>query len=324
MNDRTAADKRGADWIAPDCHGQNFYRLDPAFRSILRHYMAPDLHAHVEPQLDRLGGIAGGRLDTLSQLADRHPPVLHARDRFGRDRDWIEYHPAYREMESIAFEDFGLHAMSHRGGVLGWPEPFGPLAKYAFQYLFVQGEFGLMCPISLCDTSIHMVTRYADPDTKARYLPRMTALSRAALWTGTQFMTEQAGGSDVANLEVEARFDGDWRIYGDKWFCSHTDADLILTLARTEGRAAGSRGTISGNPSAPGVGVKGLGSSRRLILVEKCQQPNVDLTPKVITLTFETMLVLMTTFIPRSVEDAFCSLSAVDTSDLERAFKRSL
>ena len=45
----------GAAWVAPDCHGMNFYQADPAFRWLARHYMAADLHAHLEPHLDRLG-----------------------------------------------------------------------------------------------------------------------------------------------------------------------------------------------------------------------------------------------------------------------------
>ena len=106
------------------------------------------------------GNWPGGRLDELARIADRHPPVLHARDRFGRDQDWIEYHPAYREMEQIAFGDFQFHAMWHRGGVLGMDRPLPPVAKYAFQYLFVQGEFGLMCPISVTDTSIHLIRSF--------------------------------------------------------------------------------------------------------------------------------------------------------------------
>ncbi len=237
------AQNRGIDWVAPDCHGENFYEIDPAFRTLLKHYMAPALHAHLEPHLTRLGGIAGGRLDALARIADVHQPVLHARDAFGRDADWIEYHPSYREMERIAFDDFGLHAMSHRGGVLNWPEPMGALAKYAIKYLFVQGEFGLMCPVSLCDTAAFMVNRYAAPEIRDRYLPRMTALDGDEMWTGTQFMTEQAGGSDVARLEVEGHLeDGEWRIHGDKWFCSHADSDIILLLARTGSMAEGSRG----------------------------------------------------------------------------------
>ena len=38
------------------------------------------------------GALAGGRLDEAGQAADKHPPVLNARDRFGRDEDWIDYH----------------------------------------------------------------------------------------------------------------------------------------------------------------------------------------------------------------------------------------
>ncbi len=235
---------KGAEWIAPDAHGENFYQIDPAFQAILKHHMTPDLHAHLEPHLDRLGEISGGRLDDLARQAEIHDPVLHHRDRFGRDHDWVEYHPAYREMEKIAYDDFGLHAISHRGDVLGWPEKMGALAKYAISYLYVQGEFGLMCPISLCDTSAFMVGRYASPEIRDRYLPRMIASTREDMWTGTQFMTEQAGGSDVSQLEVEARKDGDnWRIHGDKWFCSHIDSDVIVILARTQsGEGKGSRG----------------------------------------------------------------------------------
>src|SRR5262249_6113026 len=97
------ARKTGSDHVAPDCRGVNFYRLDEAFRSLLDLYMEPALRAHLEPHYDRLGELAGGHLDELADLADKHPPVLHPCDRFGRDEEWIEYHPAYREMERIAF-----------------------------------------------------------------------------------------------------------------------------------------------------------------------------------------------------------------------------
>src|SRR5205807_1402306 len=115
--------RTGSDFIAPDCRGMNFYRDDRAFRDLIGLYMDPALRAHLEPHYEWLGEMAGGRLDELATTADKHPPVLHPRDRFGRDEDWIEYHPAYREIESIAFGKLGLHAMSHREGVLGWREP---------------------------------------------------------------------------------------------------------------------------------------------------------------------------------------------------------
>jgi acyl-CoA dehydrogenase len=232
-----------ADLLAPDCRGLNFFQIDAGLRQLLALYLDAPTLRHFEPHFDRLGALAGGRLDELAAIADKHAPVLHARDRQGRDEDWIEYHPAYREMEEIAFGDFQFHAMSHRGGVLGFDAPLPPVAKYVFQYLFVQSEFGLMCPISVTDTSIHLVAKYGSDDLKALLLPRMLSADPARQWKGTQFMTEKAGGSDVGAIETVARRErGVWRLYGEKWFCSHTDADVALLLARPEGAPAGTRG----------------------------------------------------------------------------------
>src|SRR5712675_65508 len=234
---------RGADHIAPDCAGQNFYAIDRGLRDLVRLYLEPDDLRRLEPHFDRLGTLACGRLDELARVADKHPPVLNARDRFGRDEDWIDYHRSYREMEQIAFGDFQFHAMSHRAGTLGMDRPLPAVAKYAMQYLFVQAEFGLMCPISLTDTSIHLIHKFASAELKDYLLPKMLSGEVATLWKGTQFMTERAGGSDVGAIETVARLtDGKWRLYGDKWFCSHADADVALLLARPEGAPAGTQG----------------------------------------------------------------------------------
>ena len=234
---------RGAAHIAPDCAGQNFYAGDRGLRDLLKLYLEPDDFRRLEPHFDRLGALAGSRLDELARAADRHPPVLNARDRFGRDEDWIDYHSSYREMEKIAFGDFQFHAMSHRAGTLGMDRPLPAVAKYALQYLFVQAEFGLMCPISVTDTSIHLIRKFASAELRDYLLPKMLSGDVATLWKGTQFMTERSGGSDVGAIETTARCeDGVWRLYGDKWFCSHADADVALLLARPEGAASGTRG----------------------------------------------------------------------------------
>ena len=235
--------RRGPDHIAPDCAGQNFYAIDRSLRDLLKLYLQPDDFRRLEPHFHRLGALAGGRLDELARVADKHPPVLNARDRFGRDEDWIDYHSSYRDMESIAFGDFQFHAMSHRAGTLGMDRPLPAVAKDALQYLFVQAEFGLMCPISVTDTSIHLIRKFASPELQEYLLPKMLSGDVATMWKGTQFMTERAGGSDVGAIETVARnVDGEWRLFGDKWFCSHADADVALLLARPEGAAAGTGG----------------------------------------------------------------------------------
>jgi acyl-CoA dehydrogenase len=229
--------------IAPDCAGQDFYATDAGLKQLLSLYLPAATRDQLEPHFKRLGVLAGGRLDELARTADQNGPVLHPRDKFGRDADWIEYHPSYREMEAIAFADFQFHAMSHRAGTLGLDAPLPPVAKYACQYLFVQGEFGIMCPISVTDTSIYLLRKYASPELKADLLPKMLSADPAVQWKGTQFMTEKAGGSDIGRVETIARNEGGtWRLYGEKWFCSHADADVALMLARPEGAPEGTRG----------------------------------------------------------------------------------
>ena len=232
------------DWIAPDCRGLNFFEIDKELQGLLELRMEDRVRAHMTPHYRRLGEISGDRLDALSRMADRHDPQLHTRDGFGRDEDWIEFHPAYREMEALGYGEFGIHCMSRTPGVLGWPGKVQPLVKYVFQYLFTQSEFALMCPISATDTSAMLIERYGDEETKGRFLPRMWSQDMTNIFKGAQFMTEKTGGSDVGNIELEARQENNrqWRLYGEKWFCSCADGDVALLLARPEGAPDGSRG----------------------------------------------------------------------------------
>ena len=238
-----AAAPAGSDLIAPDCRGLNFWNVDRALRDLLTLYLDEKALRHFTPHFERLGELTGGRLDELALQADKRTPILHHRDRFGRDADWIEYHPAYREMERIGFGEFGLHAMSRRPGVLGWPDVAPPLAKYAMQYLFAQSEFALLCPLSVTDTSTMLIQKYGDERVKQHYLPGMLSQDMNTLLKGAQFMTEKAGGSDISGIALTADRVGDhWELWGDKWFCSCADHDVVLLLARCRGAPAGNAG----------------------------------------------------------------------------------
>lgn len=239
---REAAARRSA-VLAPTCRGLNYYSADNSVQDLLPLYMEATLLAHLKPHLAELGELAGGRLHDLSDQAERLQPVLQPRDGYGRDEEWIEYHPAYREMESIAFGKFGMHAMCHKGGVLDWPSPMPPIAKYVFHYLFAQAEFGLLCPVNLTDSSSELVRRFGTDELRERYLDRMWSQDPATLFKCAQFMTEKTGGSDVGAGELLAVRDGaDWKLWGEKWFCSNVDAELAVLLARPEGAPAGGRG----------------------------------------------------------------------------------
>lgn len=232
-----------ASLIAPDTSGSNFYRNDPALTDLLRIHLDDKLFQHIQPHLDRLGGLVGGRLDECGRMADKHGPVLHQRDRFGNDVQHVEYHPAYRELEAAAFGEFGIHALSHRKGIMGWPSTYPVVAKHAFTFLFNQAEFGMGCPINVTDGAAKLLSNFGDAALKAKYLDGLTQTDMAKLTQGGQFMTEKEGGSDVGRLTTTAVKEGDhYRLTGEKWFCSNADAKVVMLLARPEGAEGGTRG----------------------------------------------------------------------------------
>ncbi len=230
-----------AESAVPDSAGLNLFRADPALASLARLYLPPALADHLLPHLDRLGGLAGSTLDDLAGEADRNPPVLRPRTRRGEDLQSIDKHPAYREMERLAFGEFGLAALSHRGGVLGWPDPMPAAAKYLLTYLFAQAEFGLLCPVSMTDSLSRTLRKFGSDELIARHLPALLSDDLDGMTQGAMFMTEQGAGSDVGATTVAAdpMPDGSWRLTGDKWFCSNPDAGLAMVLARPVGAAPG-------------------------------------------------------------------------------------
>ncbi len=219
----------------PDSRGLNLFHADPSFRGLLELHLERKLFVHLMPHMDALGALAGTELDELALEADKLPPELKGGS--------IEKSKAYKALEEKAFGTYGLAAMSHRGGVLGWPEPLPPIAKYALSYLFVQAEFGVCCPLSMTDSLTRTIRKFADPALVARYLPGLTSQDMDSLVQGAMFMTEQRAGSDVGRVSTKAvRQGSEWKLYGDKWFCSNADAGLALVLARPEGAPQGTAG----------------------------------------------------------------------------------
>ena len=231
------------DHPVPDQHGVNLYDSDPDLGRLLPLYLPAPVFRHLQPHLQQLGALAGGVLDTLAHTADKNPPVLEHRTRSGIDAQRIVKHPAYVEMERVAFSQYGLAAMSHRAGVFDWDSPLPAAAKYALTYLFVQAEFGLCCPLSMTDSLTRTLRKFGAPELVERYLPQLTTQVFDDLSQGAMFMTEQGAGSDVAATATRAVPDGNaYRMYGDKWFCSNPDAGLAMVLARIDGAPKGMKG----------------------------------------------------------------------------------
>ena len=228
----------------PDSAGLNAFEVDRDFAPLLSVYLEPGLLERVRPRFMELGRLVGRELESLALSADKNPPTLSVRSRSGEPWERVVKHPDYVEMERYAFGEFGLAAMSHRGGVFGEAEKLPPLVKYGLVYLFVQAEFGLCCPLSMTDSLTRTLVKFGSSELVGRYFEQLTAQDMDELFQGAMFMTEQEAGSDVGAIGTTARLgeDGEWRLYGDKWFCSNPDAELAMVLARPEGASGGTKG----------------------------------------------------------------------------------
>src|SRR2546423_9293579 len=241
--------------LIPDTGGVNFYTADPDLSYHLRQSLSHEDFERAQGMLTRMGEVASEQMDELAQVANRQGPMLIQYDKRGQRIDEVVFHPAYHELERIAYEDFAIAACTHREGVSGWPGKVPQPVKFALAYLGMQAESGVFCPVSMTDALARVLERYASEPLKKRFLPALTATTMDRLQQGAMFLTEKQGGSDVgltatvarprvghARTTLEDALLPEWELWGDKWFCSNVSADLILTLARPEGALPGTRG----------------------------------------------------------------------------------
>ena len=227
----------------PDSRGINAYTRDKYFSKLLEFYVGKDLLNQIEDKFIELGECLGSELEDLALSADKNPPKLIKRLRDGSLSNTIEKHPDFIKLEKIAFEKFGLAALSHRAGVFEMQSILPPIIKYGLTFLFVQNEFGLCCPVSMTDSLTRTLKKFGDERLITKFFDQLTSQDLDELFQGAMFMTEQHAGSDVGSIDTIAEsIDGEWYLTGDKWFCSNPDADLAMVLARYDKNTKGTRG----------------------------------------------------------------------------------
>ncbi len=229
----------------PEIHTASYWDASPALRRLVARALPAPTYAFAEPQLAEMGRLAATRIAGLAAVADRESPRLVSHDAVGRRVDRLEYHPAYREMEALAYGS-GMIGMKYDAGLLEAHPSGMHVTGFALGYLFAMAEMGLYCPVCMTDGVARVVTRFGNEAQARRVVPRLAARRLSELWTGAMFVTERWGGSDAgANRTVARAGDGAsgrHLLNGEKWFCSNVDAQAILVTARPDGAVAGTRG----------------------------------------------------------------------------------
>jgi acyl-CoA dehydrogenase len=220
----------------------NVFDADPVLQGILKRQWGPTAYAKATPRLRKMGDAVGNEADLWSDLADHQGPRLVTHDRNGERIDEILYHPAYRELQKVAYGG-GIVAASYDPTLAAERGNRPKALTFSLGYLFGQTECGLYCPVCMTDGAARLVQQFGGPELGQRFIPRLASMDMASLYTGAMFLTEREGGSDVGQVRTVAKGSGPTvRLFGNKWFCSNVDADVIMILARPEGAPAGTKG----------------------------------------------------------------------------------
>ncbi len=221
----------------PPYSGYNAFVCDQALGEACATFGA----AWVAAKATTLGAAAGDeRVQKLAHDANRHEPELRTYSAAGERIDEVDYHPAYHDLMTLAFES-GVHSLAWTAGDEG-----AHVGRAVLSYVWNQIENGVACPVVM--TYSAPPTLALDPDIDAAwgqkviaeaYDPELKPIADKASATIGMTFTENQGGSDLrANeslaVKAESNGAGVYALSGRKWFCSAPMCDAFVTLAQTE------------------------------------------------------------------------------------------
>ncbi|EWG12984.1 acyl-CoA dehydrogenase family protein [Cytobacillus firmus] len=207
---------------------QDWYKDDPFLQNALKKY-AGSQYEQIHNELQVFSPAVSSKWNTLAERAARpesRPYMLHF-DAFNHRIDRV-----VRPMETHQLEKevFGEGLFSSK--MPSWE-------SFTKRMLIHQlGEAGVACPLTCTIGLIALLEQYPNED--------ISELEEILLHTkegldgdfaiGAQFMTEIQGGSDLPANVLEAVPDGkNYRLYGNKFFCSVAHADYSVVTAKISG-----------------------------------------------------------------------------------------
>jgi putative acyl-CoA dehydrogenase len=231
-----ANDNRVATNQAPPLTGHNVIAADLALREALLRHGSAEVVADLRP-LGELAGSAEAREHGM--LANRNEPELVQFDRYGNRVDEVRFHPSWHWLLERGI-GFGL-------GATPWVAdgPHAHVRRAAGFFAWSQTEPGHGCPLSMTYAAVPALR--VDDAVAKEWTPRLASTTydfglrpadRKAGALAGMGMTEKQGGSDVRANVTEARpteVDGEYTLWGHKWFTSAPMNDVFLVLAQAEG-----------------------------------------------------------------------------------------
>jgi alkylation response protein AidB-like acyl-CoA dehydrogenase len=227
----------------PEVASDDWYSGDTHLRWLVRRAVDDSVWPVAEAALKDAGHIAPTVVDPMVPVNEGNPPVLRQYDHRGQRIDEVDYHPTFKGIES-AVHTFGVVRMSHFPGWRGLAAPAPAVLHSAVEYLFLQADMSITgCAVAMVSAMARTLKRN-DLELYRKWIPGLASDEADQYLTAAMFLTEKAGGSDVGANECRAvqDEDGNWRLWGEKWFATNPTFDVALILARPEGAGPGTGG----------------------------------------------------------------------------------
>ncbi|MEJ2249328.1 MAG: acyl-CoA dehydrogenase family protein [Candidatus Lokiarchaeota archaeon] len=225
----------------------DFYKDDEFFQALVKHFVPKNEYEKIQRDLLALSEYTSFRFRDLSDEANRlenRLKLTHIRhyDAHNHRIDRIE---RCGETETLEKEIFSL----------GLFDPNRNTAWNRFVKMFLlyqNSEAGVMCPIACTHGMVEFAQKYEEQlDNEAKkILSHVRDGINGDYGVGAQFVSEIQGGSDVPSNLVEAVYEKEegedgisncWRIFGQKFFCSATQADYAVVTAKPKGVESSTR-----------------------------------------------------------------------------------
>ncbi|AUN98922.1 acyl-CoA dehydrogenase [Bacteriovorax stolpii] len=208
---------------------KNQFEDDQVLKNYIEEKLPSSIKKEVTADLKRFGERVTKDVLEMAKSAESNSPKLVQFDPWGKridtvvvDRGWTDLHKVSAEEQIVK---------------LGYERKYGShsrIVQFAKLYLFHPSSAFYSCPLAMTDGAAKLIELYGDQELKSTY-NHLTSDVAAEFWTSGQWMTERTGGSDVSNTETIARkIDGEWRLFGTKWFTSAITSEMSMALARIE------------------------------------------------------------------------------------------
>lgn len=204
----------------------DYYADDSFIQRVVQHFAGPEWET-VDREARAVSQKASYRWRDMAE-AIAYPEVRPYMRHYDGHKHRIDRIVRPRETEIMEKEIFSEALFS---------DHTSPWVKLIKMYLIYQnGEACIACPITCTEGLVEILKKYADSPETRRILQHCQEGLDGDFAIGAQYLSEIQGGSDVpANVLEAVQEDGQWRLYGNKFFCSATHADYAVVTAKPVG-----------------------------------------------------------------------------------------